>query len=444
MAAVLDVGGLRSRGAVIAVALVAGLAVGRFVTYDGGGASPGAMAPQVRLADRVAELERRVAKNPGDLLGWQSLGTAYVRRAFEVGDPSFYDLAVKALDRAEALRPGDSGTLLGRALLFLALHRFDEALPLGAEVARRQPDSAGPLGVVVDAQVEQGDYEGAAVTLQRMLDLRPDLSGLSRASYLRELNGDVPGALAAMAQAEEAGIASPFDGAVVATLSGDLLLRQRRVEAASAKYEYALERAPDLVTAQFGRAKVLAAEERYPEAIETLDRLVQRVPYPDAVRLLGELQARSGDEQGAVRTADLVRAMARLQEASGQVVDLEMSVFESDLGDPVRALSLARQVLEARPGNVYAADAMAWALLRNGQTAAAVPLAERALRLGSADALVRYRAAEVFAAAGDLDRARRELETAVGLVPWGLFRYQERAQLLGARLGVAVPPVTDA
>ena len=42
---------------------------------------------------------------------------------------------------------------------------------------------------------------------------------------------------------------------------------------------------------------------------------------------------------------DLVRTIARLQEDSGQVVDLEMARFEADYGDTARALSLARSGL---------------------------------------------------------------------------------------------------
>ena len=41
-------------------------------------------------------------------------------------------------------------------------------------------------------------YADALHTVQTMVDMRPDLSSYSRASYVRELHGDVTGAIEAM------------------------------------------------------------------------------------------------------------------------------------------------------------------------------------------------------------------------------------------------------
>ena len=51
-------------------------------------------------------------------------------------------------------------------------------------------------GFLTDAEVELGKYRDAELSAQMMLDLRPgNLPGLTRAAYLRELFGDVDGAL---------------------------------------------------------------------------------------------------------------------------------------------------------------------------------------------------------------------------------------------------------
>ena len=50
------------------------------------------------------------------------------------------------------------------------------------------------LGIMGDAQTELGRYDQALATVQRMVDLRPDLASYSRVSYQRELHGDLPGA----------------------------------------------------------------------------------------------------------------------------------------------------------------------------------------------------------------------------------------------------------
>jgi hypothetical protein len=54
-------------------------------------------------------------------------------------------------------------------------------------------------GFLTDANVELGNYKEAEEAAQRMLDLRPgNLPGVTRAAYLRELFGDVDGALELM------------------------------------------------------------------------------------------------------------------------------------------------------------------------------------------------------------------------------------------------------
>ncbi len=71
------------------MAVVAGVAIGRFMIVD---APPGAgPAPAVQsLDDSIAALERRVGADADDVAAWQGLGVAYLQRAANVGDPSYY------------------------------------------------------------------------------------------------------------------------------------------------------------------------------------------------------------------------------------------------------------------------------------------------------------------------------------------------------------------
>ena len=418
---------------VVVVAVVAGIAIGRFLTYE---APADRVASSPSLEQGVAALEQRVAADPTDVEAWQALGIAYLQRAAEVGDPAFYDLAGRAFDRAEELAPGEPDTLLGRGALALALHRFPEALELGQQVTSALPSSADALAVLVDAQVEMGHYDDAEVSLQRMLDLRPGLPALARASYLRELHGDLAGAVEAMTRAEAAG-SSPFEISNVATLLGDLHFRLGDLEAANADYDRALRASPGTVAAEVGRARVLAAQGQVEPAVELLVEVVDRFPAPEAVILIGDLQMRLGRTAEAAESYALVEAIASLQEDAGQVVDLEMAVFGADRGDdPPAAVELARRAYEQRPDAVYAADALAWALLRAGDPSAAAAPIEQALRLGTADPLVRFHAAEVFFALGDTGRARAELQQALAGTPWFSFRHHDRALALAGELGV--------
>jgi tetratricopeptide (TPR) repeat protein len=272
-----------------------------------------------------------------------------------------------------------------------------------------------------------------------MLDVRPGLPALARASYLRELSGDLTGAVTAMQQARAAGASSAYAQAVVETLLADLVYRQGDLDAAAAGYDAALRASPDLVTAATGRARVEAAQGDVDGAVQRLEELNRARPTVVSLTLLWQLQTSRGDVVAAESTGGVLRSVARLQEAAGQVVDLEMALFEADAGAGAEAVRFARAAHAARPDNVFVNDALAWALLRDGQAQAAVPHVERALRLGTADPLLRYHAAEVFAAVGDLDRARTELEVVRRSTPWFSFAHLAAAGELAERLGVEAP-----
>lgn len=428
--------------AIVAFAVVAGLGIGRFVTAGNDADAPVSEAPRFDVSaaptEQIAALEATVSANPDDATAWRQLGTAYAQRGAQVEDPELIDQATAAFERASALAPGDPTILVGRGSLALTQHRFSEAERLGERAVAALPANADALGVLVDAQVELGKYDDAAETLQAMLDVRPGLPALARTSYLRELNGDVAAARQAMRQAAVAGVAGSYEVASVTALLGDLERKTGDLEAAGLLYDEALDTAPELVTAQVGSAWVRAATGDVDGAIAYLQDLVDEFPSPALVLLLHDLQ-RSVGAPGAADTAELVRAVAALQEESGQVVDLEMALFEADTDSaPGRAVELAERAQAARPDNVFVDDAMSWALFNAGDVDAAAGFADEALRLGSTDPLIRYHAAEIAAATGDRVEAAEHLTVALR-DPWFSFLHRDRALTLATELGVAAP-----
>jgi len=425
-------------------AVVVGASVGRVVFFTPQ-SSIGADVPRViasgdSSAAAITALEHRVADTPTDVRALQVLGTSYVHRATQTADPTYYDLAQRAFDRADAVRSGLDDTDLGRGVLALSRHEFAAALDLGARVHEHNPQNPDALAVMVDAQVELGHYDDASASLQQLLDLHPGLPAYARLSYVRELHGDVVGAMRAMRQADIAANGVAGDRATVATFLGDLELGRGRVAAAGDEYRAALRLQPDLPLARLGAARVAALQGRRHAAIQSLQALVRERPLPAAVVLLGDLQALDGAATAANRSFDLVRTIGRLQQSSGQVIDLEMAIFEADHSDgpaaAARALELARRAYDARPDNVFVNDALAWALFRSGDTSGALPFVDRALRLGTPDTLLHYHAAVIASAAGQDQRARTEIQTVLRGNPGFSFRYADDARALARRLGV--------
>jgi predicted Zn-dependent protease len=408
---------------------------------DGGGRSGAARAA---ATDTIESLQATVHADPQNAAAWRRLGTAYLRRHIATEDGSIFDQADHAVSRAEALAPDDPATTVARASLLLSQHEFARAREVVEPVTVADPYDSDALTVLADAEIELGHYDGAERALQQLVAVRPGLPAYSRVSYLRELHGDAAGAERAMRQALTAGAGDPFDVATISSLLGDLAFASGDLAAADSRYAAARRLFPSHLGARVGGARVLAARGEDERAVRRLRALLRDVELPSALVLLGDLEARRGNDAAAERQFTKVRASFRDQQAGGTVADLERALFEADHGRAGPALAAAAAAYAARPDNVRVADALAWALVRSGDLGAARTAMERALRLGTTDASVRYHAAVIADAAGDTTTARRELGAAFARNPWFSFSQQENAADLARRLGVPVPDVPSA
>ena len=418
-----------------------GLLLGRFVFAGSGDtASPAAVRqPKAQSIEQLQEQLQVGGENPSLLT---DLGVAYLNRARATADPSWYSKAADALQRAQTLAPDDARTLTGAGLLALARHDFGSALALGQHAHTLEPASPDALGVIVDAQVELGRYDEAAASAQEMVDRRPSLASLSRVSYVRELRGDTPGALAAMTQAAAAGSGSSTDTAYVRTLIGDLHLNAGDLDLAEASYRRTLADVPDYGMAQYGLARVLAARGDPDGATRIMTPLVARLPFSAWVAFLGDVDAARGSGADAARQYELVRTIETLNRSNGINGDLELARFEADHArdpgaDAAGAVALARAALAERP-TVYAEDVLGWALRQADDAAAALPHARSAVRLGTADALLWYHLAAAEADLGMSAQAADDLAHAFAVNRHVTVRDLPAAQALAHRLGVAV------
>ncbi|MGZ8501956.1 MAG: tetratricopeptide repeat protein [Candidatus Limnocylindrales bacterium] len=399
-------------------------------TPDGGSVGTG----ESPTAQRIAALEAAVAmdSNNGDAL--LELGVALLQRVRETADPSIYARAQEAFDRARAVGPNDPLPFVGLGTLALARHEFADALELGRKALALGPGLPTAQGVVADALVELGRYDEAVDAVQKMVDLRPDLASYARVSYLRELYGDLPGALDAMRRAVQAGGPASENNAYVIVLYGNLAVLSGHPDEAAQAYAAALRAYPGFPAALAGQGRLAVAGGDLPTAIARFGRAADIVPLPEYVIALGETHEASGDAKGAADSFALARAETGLFKANGVVVDLELALFEADHGDPAAALDLANAAYAERP-TIKAADALAWASLRNGRIGEAKKRSAEALRLGTWDPILLYHAGAIAAAAGDAKAAMRDLKAALRLDPGFSPTGAQAARALLATLG---------
>jgi tetratricopeptide (TPR) repeat protein len=370
------------------------------------------ISPDASTDRRIAILQGAVRDGIGGAEGYAALGDAYLQRARENGDPSFYLRAERSFDAALRRDARSMSALLGAGTLAGLRHDFREQLRRGLEAQRLMPELVAPYPVIADAQIELGRYRAAERTLQRFLDLKPNLASYSRVSYFRELNGDLDGAVEAMRLAVSAGAGVPENIAYVQTLLGDLELQRGRRAAARAAYRGALARLPRYAPAEAGLARVELAAGDLDSAASRLRSVAQRLPLTGNLILLAETNAARGDERAAEVDLEVVRTQQRLLRAAGTRPDAELVVFEANYGDAGAAVELGRRLWREAP-SVRSADALGWALTRAGRPGEGLAWARRALRLGSRDPLFHLHAGLAAKAAARAGTAARELRTAL-------------------------------
>lgn len=378
-------------------------------------AQPESSSPAAR--GTIEGLQARLERLPGDYTGWATLGQLYVNEARVTADPAFYPKAEAALQRSLDVQGEDNAAALtGLAALQNAQHVFAEAETTARQAIAINAFDAAAYGILSDALNELGRYEESAAALQQMADLRPTFAAFTRASYARELRGDVVGAREAMEQAldmtfspSDAGFALYYLGELSWNYDGD-------VEAAAARYDQGLGRDPASLPLQAAAARVAAARGDTDQALRLYEGVTSRVPFPQYLIEQGELLASLGRVDEAAEQYAVVRASNQLLVASGSNVDLEKALFEADHGTPQAALEAAEAAYAERR-TVFTEDALAWALHVAGRDEEALPHAEAALALGIRPASFLFHKGMIEKSLGRQEDAVRDLQSALDTNP---------------------------
>lgn len=421
---------------------LAGLSAGRDkAVKQGDGVAPvKPLSARLSTDQQIADLQARISRTPANARLQISLAAAYLQKTRESGDPSLYGRAEAVLTRARELDPEDADAWVQLGTLALARHQFEQALGFGGRAQELNPSKTAALGVIGDAQVELGRYDEATATFQAMVDLRPDLASYARVSYIRELYGDMPGAIAAMRQGVT-GASSSEAHAWTQVQLGHLYFNSGDLAGAKKEYERTLFQRPDYLHAKAGLARITAARGDYATAAALYEPITKAMPLPEYVIALADVHHAAGNNQAAAEAEALVQVMDRLFRENSVNTDVEMALFFADHDlDPVGTVERARAAIAIRP-SIHAYDALAWALYKAGRYDEALAASDQALRLGTRDSLMRYHAGMIAIKLGLTGRARDELRAAVTQNPHFSVRYGEEAERMLREIDpTALPP----
>ncbi len=348
---------------------------------------------------------------------WVNLGDALMQKARETMDVEYYSRAEAAFKKALELDAKNVDALNGMAWVAGSRHEFEQSIDWAKKAIALDPKNHTAYGLWGDADVEMGNYNAAFQHLQKMLDLRPDLSSYSRGAHLLFVTGNVRKAALLMQKAIAAGAPHAENTAWCRAQLGLMLWNAGYLIPSEQMLEDALKKTPNNYHVLAALGKVKASRKKYDEAIELYKKAIAIVPQHDAVVALGDVYALTGKKDDAEKTFALVAEIHKLNKANGVQGDAQIARFYADHDRNLpEALKIAEEEYKSRP-NVFVADTLAWCYYKNGRTEAAKNTIKKALSQRTPDANILFHAGMIHAKSGDRVAAQKYLYQALNLNP---------------------------
>jgi len=419
------------------------------------GSQPGGIAakpPQVRYdpTDGVIKFfQWRVSLDSTSYFDYDRLGAAYMQKARETGDITYYQLAEQALDKSLAIESTHPKAVYASAHLadvYFAEHRFEDSLAWSRKALAFKTGDVSEFATIGDCLMNLGDYSGARAAYSKLV---PSLSKSymgSALTYLREsrvasldfAEGRPRESIVRMKQASAAARSAGMPAENIAWteyMLGSEYFGIGQIANAENSYLASLKAYPGYHRALAGLAALRAAQGRYDEAIRLYQHAISVIPMPIYAAELGGVYERIGRIGDANKEYQLVEYIARLGALSQSVFNRELALFYADHDAKLKeAVRLARNELAVRK-DVYTWDALAFALYKNGRYKEAAAADTHALRLHTQDPLLFFHAGLIAHARGQDRSARTYLERALNLNPHFHIFYANQARCMLTSIG---------
>ena len=163
-----------------------------------------------------------------------------------------------------------------------------------------------------------------------MVALRPDLASYNRAAHFHFLYSDVPGAIAIMKKAIEAGSSSPENIAWCMVDLGNIYFKTGQLALAQQSFTDALRTFKNYHPAYAGLGRVLAETGDIAGAIANYRRAQEITPLPDYAAALFDLYKKSGQDGLAAKQMDLLNVIDKVSIANGEKANRNLVLAFAD------------------------------------------------------------------------------------------------------------------
>ncbi len=332
----------------------------------------------VKIKNKYQTNKNKFSNDNKDFSSLLKVIEVYIYEARVTGEhPHYYSAALNSLNwmlenEKSLTKDQKFNALFYKATVLLSQHRFNDALATGKEALALNDYNSGIYGVLVDANVEIGNYEEAVKMADRMIEIRPDLRSYSRASYLREIYGDILGAKKAMIDAVKTGDPiSEYTCWGLKTL-GEIYESEGELDSAATCYEITLERRPNYPFGIAGLASINAKKGNIKKALKLYAEALEVLPEIGFNIDVANLKMSEGTLENKEATINKIEAMFKEDIESGHNMNLEYANFlYSFKNDYKSALELALTESKARPNNIDVNKSLAFIYygLKNNENA---------------------------------------------------------------------------
>lgn len=359
-----------------------------------------------------------IKDDPTDTKSNLRLASLYIQEARVSGNYTYYDVAaMKHVNNILKEKPNEFTALVFKSLIYLSQHHFADGLVTAHQAQQINPYNNYVYGLLVDGNVEMGNYDSAVAYADKMVAIRPDLTSYSRISYLREIFGDYKGSIQAMKMAAETGGPGDEHTEWTRVQLASLYEKTGDFKTADSLYQSSLFLRPNYPYAIAGLARVALANNDYNKAIayfEKADSVITdysiKEELVDVYRLAGQNKKADEIAKKVIEGLSQDAQSAKTNENIGHYADRELAYAYLKVNDKDKALEHALAEYNRRPQNIDVNETVAWVYYNRGEYAKALPYVKGALRTNSKNPVLLSRAGLIYYKAGDKQMAKNLLQ----------------------------------
>jgi tetratricopeptide (TPR) repeat protein len=359
--------------------------------------------------------------NPKDTKSAIALSGLYIQEARITGNYVYYDAAaMKYINGVLDDSPDNFEALTLKALLYMSQHHFAEGLTIAEKAQTINPYNSLIYGLLVDGNVEMGNYKLAVENSDKMDSIRPDIRSYSRISYLREIYGDYPGAIEAMKLAVSAGGAGDEPTEWTRIQLARLYENTGDLKSAEMHYMIALEERPDYGYAIAGLGHIAIANKDYRKAISYYEKAATGLNDYSIQQQLSELYRLNGNTKRADSLLKKIIEGMNNDEKKGEqdqnighYSDRELAYAHLLENDNESALKHALIEYNRRPDNIDVNETVAWVYYEMKDYDKALLYIKTALKTNCKNPQLLCHAGLIYAKANQKSLAKSTLQEAL-------------------------------